>query len=354
MRRDFRFGARMLLKQPGFTILAVLTLALGIGATSAVFSLIEGVLLSPPPYREPNRLVLVDSARTDQEQTQSPRGWAPVQWLGWQKEAKSLESVAAYAWTFNFLVLDEGSESLQGMPVTKDYFSVMGLQPVMGRTFTESEGRPGSAPVVIIGYELWQRKFNSDPNIIGKPMRLSRVQTPPTIIGVMPPGVRFLPTPMASKEPNYNVNAHVQYWVPAVPNPERLRQTGWSVIARLRPGASIDQAQTELSGAHRQGGRRGAGTGGCRAAIAVAVSADESGWQPHSPALTRRGRTGAADCLRKCLRVAARARPAATAGVRRAERPGRTADRAVPSSFDGKSAARAAGRNGGSRDRLRR
>jgi putative ABC transport system permease protein len=78
-------------------------------------------------------------------------------------------------------------------------------------------------------------------------MRLSRVQTPPTIIGVMPPGVRFLPTPMASKEPNYNVNALVQYWVPAVPNPERLRQTGWNVIARVQPGASIDQAQTELT-----------------------------------------------------------------------------------------------------------
>jgi putative ABC transport system permease protein len=237
----------MLLKQPGFTVLAVLTLALGIGATSAVFSLIEGVLLSPPPYREPNRLVLVDSTRADGQPTQRPRGWAPLQWMRWQKEARSLESVAAYAWTFNFLVLDDGSESLQGMPVTRDYFRVMGLEPVKGRIFTESEGRPGSAPVVIIGYDLWQRKFNGDPNILGKPMRVSRAQTPPTVVGVMPPGVRFLPTPMASKEPNYNVNAHVQYWVPAVPNPERLRQPGWNVIARLRSGANIDQAQTELT-----------------------------------------------------------------------------------------------------------
>jgi putative ABC transport system permease protein len=237
----------MLRKQPSFTILAVLTLALGIGATSAIFSLIEGVLLSPPPYREPNRLVLVDSTRTDQHLVQSPRGWAPVQWMGWQKEARSLDGVAAYGWTFNFLVLDNGSESLQGMPVTRDYFRVMGLQPVIGRTFTEAEGRPGSAPVVIIGYDLWQRKFNADPHIIGKPMRVSRAQTPPTIVGVMPPGVRFLPTPMASKEPNYNVNAHVQYWVPAVPNPERLRQPGWNVIARLRPGASVDHAQAELT-----------------------------------------------------------------------------------------------------------
>jgi putative ABC transport system permease protein len=246
MLKDVRFGARMLRKEPGFTIVAVLTLALGIGSTSAVFSLIEGVLLSPPPYREPNRLVLVESARTDRK-LESPQGWAPLQWMSWQKEAKSFESVAAYAWTFNFLVEEDGSESLQGMPVTKDYFRAMGLQPVMGRAFSESEGRPGSAPVIINSYELWQRKFQGDPNIIGKPMRVSRAQTPPTIVGVMPAGVRFLPTPMASKEPNYNVNARVQYWVPAVPNPERLKSTGWNVVARLRPGVSLEQAQTELT-----------------------------------------------------------------------------------------------------------
>jgi putative ABC transport system permease protein len=247
MVRDLRFGARMLLKQPGFSILAVITLALGIGATSAVFSLIEGVLLSPPPYREPDRLVLVDSTRGDGQLMQSPRGWAPLQWMAWQKEAQSLESLAAYAWSFNFLVLDEGSESLQGMPVTSDYFRVMGLQPLKGRTFTETEGRPGGAPVIIIGYELWQRKFNGDPNIIGKPMRMSRVQTPPTVVGVMPPGVRFLPVPMASKEPNYDVNARVQFWLPAVPNPERLNRPGWNVVARLRPGVSLEKAQSELS-----------------------------------------------------------------------------------------------------------
>jgi putative ABC transport system permease protein len=167
--------------------------------------------------------------------------------MSWQKEAKSLESVAAYGWTFNFLVQDEGSESLQGMSVTKDYFQAMGLQPIRGRTFSESEGRPGSAAVIIIGYELWQQKFQGDPSIVGKTMRVSRAQTPPTIVGVMPAGVRFLPTPMASKEPNYNVNARVQYWVPAVPNPERLKSTGWNVVARLRPDASLEQAQTELS-----------------------------------------------------------------------------------------------------------
>lgn len=246
MLRDLRFAVRMLLKQPGFTVLAVFTLALGIGATSAVFSLIQGVLLTPPPYREPDRLVLIDSARADGQPMQSPRGWAPLQWMGWQKEAKSLESVAAYAWTFNFMVLDEGSKSLQGMPVTKDYFQVTGLQPIMGRTFSEADGRPGSDPVLILSYELWQRQYNGDPNIIGKTIRMSRVQSPPTIIGVMPPNVRFLPVPGASKEPNYNENSTVQFWVPAVPNPTRLKNTGWNVIARLKPGASVSEAETEL------------------------------------------------------------------------------------------------------------
>ncbi|MBS1835789.1 MAG: ABC transporter permease [Acidobacteria bacterium] len=247
MISDLRFGARMLLKQPGFTTLAVLTLALGIGATSAVFSLIQGVLLTPPPYRAPDRLVLVDSARTDGQIMRTPSGWAPLQWMNWQKDAKSLESVAAYAWTFNFLVLDDGSESMQGMPVTKDYFRVMGLQPSMGRIFSDSEGKPGSPPVLIISHELWQSKFNGDPNVVGKTLRMSRAQTPPTIIGVMPPNIRFLPVPSAAKEPNYNENSTVQFWVPAVPNPERLKNTGWNVIARLRDGATLEGAQSELA-----------------------------------------------------------------------------------------------------------
>ena len=247
MLRDLRLGFRMLRKQAAFTILATLTLAIGIGATSAVFSLIEGVLLSPPPYREPDRLALVSSANTDPQSTQRPRAWSSLEWMGWQKNAQSFESVAAYSWTFNFLLLDEGSASLEGMPVTREYFRVMGLEPVLGRTFTESEGIPGSQSVVIISYELWQRQFNGDPGILGKTLRLGRARTPPTIIGVMPPGIRFLPVPMASQEPNYNVNAHVQYWMPAVPNPESLRRPGWSVIARLRPGATLDGAQSELS-----------------------------------------------------------------------------------------------------------
>jgi len=244
---DLRFGLRMLLKQPGFSLIAVLTLALGIGATSAVFSLIQGVLLTPPPYRQPEQLVLIPSARIDGQKLASPRGWPSAQWTEWQKEAKSFDGIAAYGWTFNFLIRNEGSESIEGMVVTKDYFSVTGLQPVMGRAFVESETGPGPARVIVLGYEFWQRKFNGDPQIIGKPVRISRSDTPPTVIGVMPPGVHFLPSPENAQEPNYNVNALVDFWIPVTPNPERRKRPDWDVVARLRGGTTLQQAQGELA-----------------------------------------------------------------------------------------------------------
>ncbi|HEY1913029.1 MAG TPA: ABC transporter permease [Vicinamibacterales bacterium] len=245
MLTDFRFALRLLRKQPIFTAVTVLTLALGIGATSGVFSLIEGVLLTPPPYRDPGRLALVHGTRPDGHEG-SP-GWPAAQWLEWQTESRSIESLAAYGWTFNFLVLDESSESLQGMAVTGDYFGALGLQPVLGRTFSAQESQYPPAPVTVIGYDLWQRRFNGDPNIVGRPLRTSRTETPPTIIGVMPRGVRFLPSPVASQEPNYNINGSVDYWLPAAANPKGLKQPVWDVVVRLRQGVTLEQAQTEFS-----------------------------------------------------------------------------------------------------------
>jgi putative ABC transport system permease protein len=243
---DLRFALRMLLKKPLFSILTVVTLALGIGATAAVFSLVQGVLLTPPPYRNPERIVLIPAARADSQKIDGGRGWPAAQWMEWQKEGKSFESVAAYAWTFNFLVREQGSESLEGMVVTKDYFRVTGLQPMLGRGFSDREGGPLAAPVILLSYELWQREFHGDKDVLGKPFRMSRMETPPTIIGVMPPGVRFLPSPGASQEPNYNVNAQVSFWMPAIPNPERLKTSRWDVVGKLRAGVSLRQAQSEL------------------------------------------------------------------------------------------------------------
>lgn len=247
MLQDLRYGVRMLVTQPAFTLIAVLTLALGIGATSAVFSLIQGVLLTPPPYKQPDRLVLIPAARADGQQDSGRQAWAAAQWMEWQKEARSFEAIAAYGWTFNFLILPDGSESIEGMWVTNDYFRVTGLQPMLGRSFVESEFGTKPQPVVILGYALWQGKFNGDPNIIGKKIRISRSDTPPTVIGVMPPGVRFLPAPGAAKEPNYNLNALVDFWVPAAPNPAHLKDRYWNVVGRLRSGSTLAQGQAELT-----------------------------------------------------------------------------------------------------------
>ena len=247
MLLELRFAIRMLLKQPGFSLLAVLTLALGIGATSAVFSLIQSVLLTPPPYRQPQQLVLVPTLRTDGQKQESPRGWPAQQWMEWQKEAKSFEGIAAYGWTFNFLIRNEGSQSIEGMEVTKDYLRVMGIQTVLGRGFEESDIGKGPVRVILLGYEFWQRTFNADPQIVGKTVRISRWEVPPTMIGVMQPGVRFLPSPGAAKEPNYNVNALVDFWIPVAPDPKYIKDPYWNIVARLRDGAALEQGQGELT-----------------------------------------------------------------------------------------------------------
>ena len=187
MFQHLRYSFRSLLKQPGFTSIAVLTLALGIGATSAVFSLIQGVLLTPPPYRQPQQLVLISAARADGQQMGHTQGWAAEQWMDWRRNSKSFDGIAAYNWSFNFLVLRDGSESLEGMWVSGDYFRVVGLQPLLGRTFNDSETTFRPKPVIILGYNLWRQKFNGDPAIIGKTIRISRWDTPPEVIGVMPP-----------------------------------------------------------------------------------------------------------------------------------------------------------------------
>jgi len=247
MLRELRFAIRMLLKQPGFSLIAALTLALGIGATAAVFSLIHGVLLTPPPYEKPQQLVLIPAARVDGQKMDSPRGWSAQQWMDWQKETTSFQGVAGYSWTFNFLIRNDGSQSMQGMNVSRDYLQVMGLKPMAGRAFDDSDFQPGPPKTIVLGYEFWQRTFGGDKQIIGKTVRISRWEVTPTVIGVMEPGVRFLPSPGAAKEPNYDVNATVDFWVPSYPNPKYLKEPYWDVVARLKDGVTAQHAQQEVT-----------------------------------------------------------------------------------------------------------
>jgi putative ABC transport system permease protein len=247
MLQHLRFAIRMLLKQPGFSLIAALTLALGIGATSAVFSLIQGVLLTPPPYQQPQQLVLIPTVRTDGQKMDSPHGWAAQQWMKWSKEATSFQAIAGYDWTFNFLIRNDGSQSMQGMEVSKDYFRLMGLKTALGRGFDDSDFGQGHVKSILLGYEFWQRAFGGDKQIIGKTVRISRWESSPVVIGVMEPGVRFLPSPGDAKEPNYDVNATVDLWVPADPDPKYLKEPYWNVVGRLRDGVTAQRGQQELA-----------------------------------------------------------------------------------------------------------
>jgi putative ABC transport system permease protein len=247
MIEDIRYALRQLRKNPGFAAAAVMTLGLGIGAAAAMFGLIQGVLLSPPPYSDPDRLVLVSPSRLDgRPYTQ---GSTIGQWIEWRTASQTLETTALYRWTFNFLVLPDGSESLGGMVVTGNFFKVLGLKPVIGREFTPAEASRTKVPPtgIILGYELWQRKFNSDPAIVGTSIRISRYSAALPVVGVMPPGVRFLPDPANASEPNYDVNARVDFWLSVMPDETQPKARGWSAVSRLRDGATVGQARAELA-----------------------------------------------------------------------------------------------------------
>ena len=240
---DLRFAFRQLLKNPGFTGLTVLTLALGIGATTVVFSLIRGVLLTPPPYPSPEQIVLISSSKTDG--LPYSLGCTTAQWTQWRKEATAFEAIAGYVWTFDFLILPDGSESFRGLEVTPDYFKVIGIRPLLGRAPLDADASVKGDTVIVLGYDFWQRRFNGDRNILGKTIKITRAQAPLTVIGVMPPDVRFLPAFSDADFPNYDINARVDYWVPILP--ERYEHPEWNVVGRLRDDATLPQAQAELT-----------------------------------------------------------------------------------------------------------
>ena len=238
-------------KNPGFTAIAVLMLAVGIGATTAVFDLVQGVLLTPPPYARPDRIVLLTPERLDRRPYAGSLDGE--QWLGWRTEAKSYDAMAGYGWEFCFVVRPEGSQPVEGQKVTRDYFRVMGIKPLLGREFVDSDGDAETGEsmptVILMGYNLWQRMFNGDPAIIGKTIQLRRNgATPPittmTIVGVMPPGIRFLPSPHNSGDPNYDVNAEPDFWFPLPATP---KWSFWNVVARLHEAVTVPQAQAELT-----------------------------------------------------------------------------------------------------------
>jgi predicted permease len=218
--QDARYGLRMLRRNPGFTIVAVLTLALGIGATTAIFSVVNAVLLRPLPYRDPDRLVLVPNAYGQD-------------FLRWRDQAKTFESMAAFYFGTEDFTGSGEPERLAVAWVSTELFGTLGVAPALGRAFMPEEDREGVAPVVVLSDSFWRRRFGSDPQVIGRAITLNNQSQ--TIIGIMPPGFRFL--------------GDYDLWKPMITKwwgSEALWQVEVSVIARLKPGLTLEAARANL------------------------------------------------------------------------------------------------------------
>ena len=233
--QDLRFALRGLLKQRGFTLIAVLTLALGIGANSAIFGIVNAVLLRPLPYREPDRVVLLWSHWTNWSKTWVSQG----ELVDYQEQARSLEHVGAFSSTsFN---LTGGGDPLRvrAAQVQPEVLAALGAQPLAGRLFTADEDRPGHEHVVMLTEGLWRSQFGSDPSIVGRTIQLDA--EPYTVVGVLPAALR-LPLDYASR-------TFTQVWVPLAlgPNdPQARGNHGLFALGRLRPGIPLAQAQAEI------------------------------------------------------------------------------------------------------------
>jgi predicted permease len=234
--QDLRFAIRVLKRRPAFTVIVVLTLALGIGATTGIFSLIYGILLRPFPYREPERLVRIQTVFA--RPGGSVRGSSLRDIEDWRRLNLTLEGLGAY-YAFDSDIRGDGpAEAIRMSHLNPDALSILGINPILGRLFLPEEDRAGGdVHKALIGYELWQRRFGEDPNVVGKSLQTGIVTL--TIVGVMPPGFRF--------PENTDVWVPMESWF-AVTNRSRSREIRpYPVIARLRSGVTLEQAHADLN-----------------------------------------------------------------------------------------------------------
>ena len=179
--QDLRYGLRMLLKNPGFTLVAVVALALGIGANSAIFSVVNSLLLRPLPFEQPDRLVQVWEASAKRGRNEIPASFP--NFADWRDRSQVFEQTAAYSdWSFNLTGAAE-PERIRSAIVSSAFFTALGVEPVLGRTFLPGEDEPGKDLSVVISRRLWQRRFNSDPGVVGKAVELNGKSF--TVVGVV-------------------------------------------------------------------------------------------------------------------------------------------------------------------------
>ncbi|HEY6804334.1 MAG TPA: ABC transporter permease [Pyrinomonadaceae bacterium] len=230
--QDICFGFRMLRKSPGFSLVIILTLALGIGATTAIFSVVYGVILRPLPFGEPDRLVAIWTHTPQVDRL--PLAAADHKDI--KEQSTVFEDIALLRGGANYNLSGDGPpEWLQGSSIAANLFPLLEVQPALGRNFTAEENQPGRDHEVILSHALWQRRYGSDPTVIGRNIQLENV--PYTVVGVMPPEFQY-------------PNRDVQIWTPLTINPADFQtHTGYGhlAVARLKPGATLTQAQNELT-----------------------------------------------------------------------------------------------------------
>jgi putative ABC transport system permease protein len=242
--QDLHYGLRMLRKSPAFTAVAVVTLALGIGANTAIFSVVRAVLLPPLPFANPGRLVEI---QLRDRKTGEPANWVAYRDVAdWRAQNRSFESIGAHRFALLNLTAAGQPDALYGASVSADLLPLLGVPPLAGRYFLPAEDRPGHDQAIILSYDLWRHRFAGDPAILGRTIRLTGVHTQDyTVVGVMPHGFNFpLNVPSAVNLPTHQM----AYWIPFGVDPLRQSRDGQRclVVGRLKPGVSVAQAQADL------------------------------------------------------------------------------------------------------------
>jgi putative ABC transport system permease protein len=234
--QDLRYGFRMLRKKPGFTLVAILALALGIGANTAIFSVTYTVLLSPLPYPNPDKLVWIWETNPSSGIKTEPASLP--NYNDWRTQGQSFESMAAFVNASLTLTSEGEPERIPISYVSANFFSVLGVAPALGRNFSAEENEPGKHRVVILGQALWRRRFGANPSIVGQTITLNG--NPHTVVGVLASGF---------KNPMPNESKPVEVWAPLAFNlaQAQRRSDYLNVVARLKPGVRPEQAQAEMN-----------------------------------------------------------------------------------------------------------
>jgi putative ABC transport system permease protein len=262
-RQDLRYGWRMLVRSPGFTALAMFALALGIGANTAVFSVVDGVLLRPLPYPEPERLATVWMTLPE------PVPASAGDFTGWREGNEAFVGMAAFH-SQPYVLKGGVPEILGGVRCSAELFSVLGIPAALGRTILPEEDRAGAARVAVLGHALWQRRFAGDPAIVGKPISLDDV--PHTVVGVMPAGFQF---PRRGELPSgFQFPLDVDVYTPLAWTPAQAANRGreyLAVVGRLAPGVTLAQAQTVMDATVKRMAQELPATSGERGARVVSL-----------------------------------------------------------------------------------